>query len=271
MTVYIEYVLIDNLVIDYILLKSAFALLGKKEKRGRLFLCAAISSGFALVSPIITLNGIISGAIKICFLLLMLSICFKFVSAKEYVFFIFVFLGLTFATGGAIIGIFSIFSIDYSGEISIAFMCLPVYFVVKVIKRLITSVVRRKIAIQETYKCRMILKDVVIEGTGFIDNGNAVYDDDSPVIFCQAALVKKFVSIKNISEIKYLRVSPLGGELVLPSFKIDRIEIYYGDEPNIFDNVTLCAVKNAGFGMQIILHPALRGNYETDKSIEKIS
>ena len=53
MKVYIEYVLIDNFVIDYLLLKATFAVTGYPYSKGRLFLCAFLGSLFALLYPLI--------------------------------------------------------------------------------------------------------------------------------------------------------------------------------------------------------------------------
>ena len=56
MTVYIEYVLIDNFIIDYLLLKTSLALSGVMVKRARLFFCAFLGAGFALLLPVISVS-----------------------------------------------------------------------------------------------------------------------------------------------------------------------------------------------------------------------
>ena len=270
MTVYIEYVLIDNFFIDYILLESAFALLGKKEKRKRLFLCAFVFSVFALVMPLITVSSVILAAIKITTMLLCVSVCFKFTSKKEYIYFIFLFLLLTFTAIGAIMGIFGMLGIEYSGEISIALMGLPVYVVVRVSVKIIKFTKFRYSAKKCYYKVKLVSGEKEIFTTGFLDTGNHAFDGDSPLIFCDRKVAARLMG-NPPPKIKHVTVSSVGGEISLLSFKLTKIEIYYKDEPNIYYNVTLCACKNAGFGCEVILHPALGGNYETDKVAEKTS
>ena len=52
MIVYIEYVLIDNFIIDYLMLKATFNLTGMPVKKRRLFLCAFLGAAIALMYPL---------------------------------------------------------------------------------------------------------------------------------------------------------------------------------------------------------------------------
>ena len=126
MTVYVEYVLIDNLVIDYLLLKATFALTGINYARGRLFVCAFFGAIVALVYPLIT-NKALSLIIKVLTGFLITLLAVKYRSKKEYCVNTALFFCLTFLSGGAFIGVCSILGIDYSSEFSIAVMILPVY------------------------------------------------------------------------------------------------------------------------------------------------
>ena len=54
MTVYIEYVIIDNFIIDYLLLKTSLVLSGANAQRARLLFCAVLGVGFSLLLPIIS-------------------------------------------------------------------------------------------------------------------------------------------------------------------------------------------------------------------------
>ncbi|MBP5466574.1 MAG: sigma-E processing peptidase SpoIIGA, partial [Clostridia bacterium] len=54
MTVYVEYVLIDNFFIDLMLFNTAFKITGQKVSRMRLILCSAFGAAFAFFYPLIT-------------------------------------------------------------------------------------------------------------------------------------------------------------------------------------------------------------------------
>ena len=183
MTVYIEYVLIDNLVIDFLLLKATYATLGVMPKRGRLFACAVFGAMIALLYPLI-LSKVISTAIKVLTGFLMTIIAFRYSSKRQYFTATAIFFLYTFLTGGAIIGVFSIFGIDYSSEYSIALMFIPVYFLLRIIIEVIKFIYRRKDVVSFTYKTSITLLGKTIDCKGFLDTGNGLYDGDSPVVMC---------------------------------------------------------------------------------------
>ena len=131
MTVYIEYVIIENLVIDFFMLKATFLLKGKKQKSFRLFLCALLGAGIALVYPLIEVSPIILTAIKIASGLLIILLANEYKTWKAFYVNALVFFSLTFLTGGAIIGLCSIFNVDYQTEIFLAFISVPAYFIIK--------------------------------------------------------------------------------------------------------------------------------------------
>ena len=54
---------------------------------------------------------------------------------------------------------------------------------------------------------------------------------------------------------------------------LDKLVIYIGDKPNIFNNVTLVVTNKVGDGYDVILHPAFLEDLYAKKdlsSIEKI-
>ena len=82
MTVYIEYVLIDNFVIDYLLLKTTFSLARAKVKRGRLAVCATLGAAISLFYPLIEGVLAVSIPLKFCVGLLLVSLARKHQSLK---------------------------------------------------------------------------------------------------------------------------------------------------------------------------------------------
>ena len=65
MTVYIEYAILDNFVIDWILLKATLSLTGRTAKKGRLFICSFIGAIFALITPLVYFNLVLSFFVKV--------------------------------------------------------------------------------------------------------------------------------------------------------------------------------------------------------------
>jgi stage II sporulation protein GA (sporulation sigma-E factor processing peptidase) len=182
MTVYIEYVIIDNVVIDYLMLKATFALTGIRSSRGRLFLCSFFGAAVALIYPLIESVTAISVVLKILSGLLIVCLAAKYNTVKSYYINAVVFFCFTFLTGGAIIGVFSLFSIPYSAELSVALMAIPAYFIIRAVSEVLKFVYRRKDVVKLTYKLDLTLLGRVVPAVGFLDTGNALYDGDNAVI-----------------------------------------------------------------------------------------
>lgn len=270
MTVYIEYVLIDNFVIDYLMLKATFATTGKRYSKGRLFLCALFGAIIAILYPLLEVHSIILTAVKICSGLLIILLSNNYEKKKSFYIHAVLFFGYTFFTGGAIIGIFNLLGIPYSLEISIAIMVLPVYLVIRVILSIVKFIYRRKDVLTATVDVEISLFGKIIKGRGFFDTGNAVYDGENPVIFCGKQFVLPVLdgNLKG-AKIKKLTVSTVNGEEKKTAFKLDEVKIYSGTIPNIYTNVTLCVVNNIGEGYDVILHPALLRS-ESDEIVREV-
>lgn len=275
MTVYIEYVLIDNFVIDYLLLKATFAITGSNYSKRWLFLCAFLGAIFALLFPLITVNKILLAIIKIAFGLILVAISVKHKSAKEFYINLIIFFLLTFAVGGSIIGVYSIFNLSYSSELSVAIMILPVYLLIKGITVVIKFIYRRKSVMTGVFEIEISAFNKIKKGKGFFDTGNAVYDNDSPVIFCDKNFVKEFLDGALLSPVRKITVSTATGKDQLVAFKTTSVKIYIDNKAHIFYNVTLCVTKKqVGMGYDVILHPDLikeQSDEQTDDGIKKVS
>ena len=256
MTVYIEYVLIDNFVIDFFLLSAAFSITGKNDKAVKRILAAISGAVFALVYPLITDLGFLTVILKIVMGLIVVFSAAKYNSLKEYYVNCVVFFALTFSVGGAVIGVFSLLGLNYNGETAIAFSVIPVYLIIRAIKGVVKYFFTRAEEENNAYECEITLNENTVKLKGFMDTGNSVYDGDSPVVICNKKTALKIMG-KTVTGIKTVNLFTVAGKFSAPAFKVDEIKIFIKDKPNIFNNVTVAAVKNAGTGYDVILHPAL--------------
>lgn len=257
MTVYVEYVFIDNFVIDLLLIYSAFKITGKDVSRVRLIVCSLLGATFALFYPLITENIFIVTAAKILFGLFLTFCAAKFSCPKDYAAFTAVFLGLTFFVGGLIIGVFSLFGLDYSSEYSIGLMILPVYIALRAVKRLVTFFYRKKDLAGLIVPVEIVCGEKTVWVKGFFDTGNGLYADFSPVIIVSKNVVAPLLDLNLIRNAKYLPITTAVGEDKKISFKPDAVVIYSGEKKNIFNNVRVCVVDKTFAGYDAILHPAL--------------
>ncbi len=275
MTVYIEYVLIDNFIIDYLMLKASLTLSASAVSRVRLLFCAFLGALFALFYPLLSVNAVLLTTIKVCFGLLLVLLAGKFKSIKDYYVTAVVFFVYTFLTGGAVIGIFNILGVPYSSETSIAVMVIPVYFIFMGITSVVKFLYRQKDINCYLRKVEISSFGITKEGVGFYDTGNELYDGDSPVIVCSKSFAKEFLG-RELSKIKLKRITvdTVNGKRQNIAFAVDEIKIYNFDKVNIFNNVILCvASQKVGRNYDVILHSSLKevANEQANIKTEKVS
>ena len=256
MTVYVEYVLLDNFIIDYLLLKATYDTTGISVKKGWLFLCAFIGALIALVCPLISIKALSTAVKVLCgFLLTLIAAPYK--SKRSYFINTALFFAYTFLTGGAVFGIFAIFGLEYSAEISIAVMFLPVYILIKGVREIVIYIYRQKYVMNYTYDISLTLAGKTVKARGLMDSGNGVYDGNSPVIVCDKRFAEKLID-KNFYKIKSkkIQLSTVSGASENFAFLVDNLVIYIKDEQYTFNMVTMAVTKRVGDGYDVILHPA---------------
>ena len=259
MTVYIEYVLLDNIIIDYLILKATYAITGKTVSRGRLFICALLGAVIELLYPLLKVIPLILTAVKILSGLLLVLLSAKFSRAKEFYISAVFFFALTFLAGGAVTGIFSIFNISPSSELSVGLMFLPVYLILKAVIDIAKYIYRKKQIAPYIYTAELTLFDRTVSALSFMDTGNCLTDGLEPVIVISKSLFNKLVG-DNVYKLKVKRIdiNSINGNGKSLSFKIDKIKLYLAGKLNIHNNVTACVANgNIGDGYDVILHPAL--------------
>ena len=266
MTVYIEYVLIDNFVIDYLLLKATFALTKTSVKKGRLFFCAFLGALFALAYPLISVQPILLTLIKLLTGALLTLIATNYNTVKHYYKTTVVFLFLTFAVGGVVIGFFELAGLNVSSEISIALMVLPAYISLKFVLAIVKHFSKTQTVTENIYPCELVLGEKTVETDGFMDTGNALYDGENPVIVCERKLALKLFSNK-LPKLKRIECETVIGKTKLLAMELKELRIYYGKTPNIIKGVTLAVTdQKIGTGYGVILHPALMESKDADNT-----
>ncbi len=274
MTVYVEYVLIDNLVIDYLLLKSTLQILGKPQKKLRSFLCAFLGSCLALVMPLLSAVSWLEILYKCFSGLLIFSLCIGKTNIKEYYRGALIFFALTFLTGGAITGIFNIFKIDYSSEICTATIIIPAYLIIVAVQNLIKYLYKRKNIEQSCIEVIISVNGVSEKLKGFIDTGNMLFDGDSPVIILSKKKANKFLQGR-LPKLKYIEYETVAGKSKMLAISNASVQIYLGGQTNIISNVSVGVSKRSvGSEYDVILHPFLLKESLDEKrnnDIQKVS
>lgn len=188
MEIVIEYVLLDNFLIDALLMTLSIKTLKLPLSKAGIICSSAFGAGFAVVSPLISVTGIFAILIKfsVAFVMAFMA-CFSFkrVFARFLLFVLY-----TFAFGGALIALFTFLGIEvydamYLGYVSTLplgtiLVCAIVF--VSVIFRFIKSLKNKK-----TWGSAINLEINILGKTkkvrGFIDTGNSLKNrEGKPVI-----------------------------------------------------------------------------------------
>ena len=84
MTVFVEYVIIDNFIFDYILLLLTFKSNGVEPPKKRLFLSALFGTVFAVIFPFLKFHQLVLLFLKIVLATSMVAIASNFNCFKQY-------------------------------------------------------------------------------------------------------------------------------------------------------------------------------------------
>lgn len=231
MEVYIEYVILDNLIMDYILLKETAILLKRKFNKLRLTLGAVIGVVGAVVFPLLNIKVEFLFLLKI---LLGALICFTAVNHRkifDFLKFYNVFILLTFFLGGAVIGTFYLMGIsldDYGKKASsilpIGVSVLTGYLLVLLVKAILKNTVNTFMTDKYRYKCLIKCGFSTVKVDGYFDSGNLLLDKKTglPVALCKKFIIDKLNKFeKNCNLVGEMDYSTVGGFGKLELYSVD--------------------------------------------------
>lgn len=186
MNVYIEYAILDNLIIDGLLLWCAAKTLKLSAKWWRILFGAIIGTLCALFS--VYVQGIWLYVIKFATLLIMCVVAVGF--GKKLFWHILLTLAYTFLLGGAIVGLFELFNVNYVNDggtfyelnvplfvyviagALVAFLCYSVAVYFKGLKKIAPHLVKATVTLDKKYNV-----------SAFLDSGNTLTHNGLPVCF----------------------------------------------------------------------------------------
>lgn len=186
MNVYLEYVILDNFVIDGLILLAAALTLRLPFRKYRIVLGGFVGAACAVVSVFV--GGFWTYLVKTACLVLM---CITAVGVgKKLFWYILLTVAYTFTLGGAVTGIFHLLHISYvteNGEFYqtrvplfvyalafavVAFLCYSIVFYVKQARKVAPYLSQIVVTLDKDYRL-----------TGFYDSGNSLIYDGLPVCF----------------------------------------------------------------------------------------
>ncbi|MBR2468149.1 MAG: sigma-E processing peptidase SpoIIGA [Clostridia bacterium] len=252
MEVYIEYVLLDNLIINSVLLNLTNKTLKLKASKWNIFFSAVLGTIIAIILPLIefgignVFNNLIFILIKICLGLAMCFILKKPDNFTRYMATVFLFVTYTFVLGGMCFGLMYLLNVEtsFSGillfgfEIPVGLFVLMGVFYLRIIIFLV-EYVRHKCTYTNFYfDVTLKNKGESVSVTGFLDTGNQLKVDDVglPVVnyktifkLCPNIDVKSLVlgDLKgsNLKNAGFINLLNSGGRSKMLTFDIEEVDI----------------------------------------------
>lgn len=257
MTVYIEYVLINNFIIDYFILKVTFYCVRMPITKGRLLFLSLFLSAISLVFPLINTKPIILTFLKIAIGGLAVLVGTR-CGVRAYFLTLLSFFFWTFVFGGVVYGLTEIFSIDRTSQTFTALVCVPVFIAYLLGQALVKYFMVKNLQKHYIYKTEITVNKKTIVVNGFLDTGNGVYDGFTPCIVISLKTAESFFE-NGIPKLRKIQIDTVNGNAKKLAIKNATVKIYSGDKMNIHYNITLCVVNRWFDGYDAILHPALFG------------
>lgn len=181
MEIVIEYVLLDNFLIDALLMTLAVKTLHQPVSKWGIMLASAFGAGFAVVSPLITFEGVFAILLKFSVAFVMSFIaCFSF---KKILSRFLIFSLYTFAFGGALIAIFTFMGIQiydsmylgYVSSLPLGTLLVCVFMFGALCFRLLRGLKNKK-TWGNSVVINLEIKNKVKKIKSFIDTGNTLKD-----------------------------------------------------------------------------------------------
>lgn len=261
MTLYIEYVMLDNLVFDKVILDFMQITLKFKTKIINKLLFCFIGVISAIFLPFIQLTLFVI-PYKILTAVFMVFVLRKYKKIKTFLCYLAMLFAYTFLLGGVLLGVFNMLNIDYSMSntlmysfdlpisVVIIILMLTIYF----IKRILLIIKSKLKTANYLYDIRIVCNKKELKAIGFLDTGNKVSIDGKSVSIMSINLFLKLFSEVSIEDLmlgklnlnnfksgKYIDISGISRQVKCLSFEVDTLQI---DKRELHNVIMAVAMKN---------------------------
>ena len=233
MVVYVEYVLIDNFIIDFILFYCLAKILKLKISILRFSLALLLGSGFAFLTPILHLNTVLTFIFKLLCGIVLVATAFKIKKIGKFFACYVLFIFLTFLLGGICFGLQSFLqspttlngAFTYSSHFPIAIIFLAVFLFVVLGKNLFFFLKSHK----KYASLEIVFQEMKYSCNALVDSGNQLIDDETKlaITFLSKRVLSKALAIdlaKNPTYKKFVCNTVVGSKVV-DTIVVDRMII----------------------------------------------
>lgn len=258
MTVYIEYVFLDNLAINFFILYISLVISKYKPNLFLLFISASIGAFFSAMYPFL---GKYNYIIKILLGFVMILIIKRYKNLKSFLLTLISFYFISFSLAGIVLMIssFNIINMqNYDGKIQLYPFCIFSCCIALVIlcKYMINQFYKKRNVQKLLYDVLIFAKEKNLKVKGYYDSGNQLYDPKTkkPMVIISNEIYKKIKGDKE-SEIEIRTIS---GIKTIKTINIS-ILIYFENNDNKIYRTSAGVSDNFNKEYDLILHTEMIG------------
>ncbi|MCL2771520.1 MAG: sigma-E processing peptidase SpoIIGA, partial [Firmicutes bacterium] len=252
MQIYIEYAILDNLIINTLLLFLTTKCLRQKRSWFLLIFSATIGTVCAIIFPLLNSHFILLLVLKFVLGFVMCFVAFKPQKFRTLASQFAVFLGLTLLLGGLIMGVFFLLGIPMEALLVSGYaLAVPVSVFVLCVALFGFGVIwlAKKLSKHFSLNKKNIIAKIKYNGhelnlKSFVDTGNLLKSGGKPVSMFSEEISKSLSVPKD--KIEIVSFSTLNGESFLEVFEADSLEIFDGEKTSRIEKPKL-ALTNINF------------------------
>lgn len=210
MTLYIEYILLDNITLDYMLLGLIGTIQKRKLKKSRRILSSLIGAVFAIFLPYLVKYKVLAIVYKVMCAMLMILALRSHKTFRSYMWDVCLLFFFTFLFGGVFVGVLGIMGVEYSTnslllynfDIPLGVFLLIFYIGFWLLKKVIEALNTQVKYNNFTHQITLIDNNKEVSGIGYMDSGNVLTRDGEAVSIISSELFFKLY--ENYSSYKFL-------------------------------------------------------------------
>lgn len=265
MVLYIEYVIMDNLIMDYVLLGLLDFTFKEKFNKLNILCSSIIGTISAIFLPYLTNYGFLLTIYKILTVMLMVLVVKKYKTYKRYFLYLLIFVIYTFLFGGLAIAILNIFNIRYTINGLLLYSCeFPMSLFVVIfgmcgwlLKKIVVCLNEQFKLNNCLYQIKLSDKGNTIECVGFYDTGNTINRDGRAVSIISLDMFLKLhkeysiekLIFRNIDDSlltnpSYIDIKSISSSTKYLTFTIDKMIINNCEHENVDIAVALKNFNN---------------------------
>ena len=254
MEVYIEYAILDNFVMDYLII--SLACVGRNKKNGvkKRIISALFGTVFAVYLPILKIAAPFNYICKILVGVLMVFFSGCFYNFINFLYRTALFFLVTFMFGGIIYGVASLTGIKYDYINNIYQSKIPLFvwlllggIIYLILYKTFGVFYRKKKIFPFLRKCELYADGQKLKTQGFIDSGNGIiFKDFYSVCVADSVLADRLnkcglLQGRFVGKVDFQTAS---GKSVMKIYELDKIKVFYDEKENIIFKAKIGIVES---------------------------